>query len=390
MKKTILSLLAAVLLAGCTKEIATIELNNPSEDHRINQMIEVPADKLGLTQQMVGKVALFDAEGQGVPFQVMYYGEETPQSIVFQGTVAPNFVARYTLRSGKPAEAKKRVFARYVPERKDDFAWENDLAAYRMYGPALANENPSNGVDLWLKCTEELIVDTFYYREHELHLPYHVNYGKGLDCYKVAHTAGCGGVFPILNGEPQIGNQYDRWSIIDEGPLRVVFALEYDHYPVEGGELSERLVITCDAGSTMNRADVTYTGNLDTKSMLIGAGIILHSKTSNDTIEVGNNIQLSDNAGWIALAENAVADAGDAQGRNYVGVILPHAITHNMSSDMLYIWKDYKMDNTQTYYFGGGWSEWQYTSDQDWFARVAYEANLVNNPTTVQVVTTSK
>ena len=42
----------------------------------------------------------------------------------------------------------QRVFGRFVPERKDDFAWENEYAAFRMYGPALAPENPSNGVDM--------------------------------------------------------------------------------------------------------------------------------------------------------------------------------------------------------------------------------------------------
>ena len=55
-----------------------------------------------------------------------------------------------------------KVYGRYVPERKDDFAWENEFAAWRMYGPALKAENPSNGVDLWLKASPELIVDSFY------------------------------------------------------------------------------------------------------------------------------------------------------------------------------------------------------------------------------------
>ena len=51
-----------------------------------------------------------------------------------------------------------KVFGRFVPERKDDFAWENEYAAFRMYGPALKPENPSNGVDLWLKTSPELVV----------------------------------------------------------------------------------------------------------------------------------------------------------------------------------------------------------------------------------------
>ena len=91
-------------------------------------------------------------------------------------------------------QAETKVYGRYVPERKDDFAWENEYAAFRLYGPALLPENPSNGVDLWLKSSPELRVDSMYYYEFELGKPYHINYGKGLDCYKVAHTVGCGGL----------------------------------------------------------------------------------------------------------------------------------------------------------------------------------------------------
>ncbi|MBQ5379604.1 MAG: DUF4861 family protein, partial [Paludibacteraceae bacterium] len=65
-------------------------------------------------------------------------------------------------------QQEAKVYGRYVPERKDDFAWENEYAAFRMYGPALKSENPSNGVDLWLKASPELVVDSFYYREHVL------------------------------------------------------------------------------------------------------------------------------------------------------------------------------------------------------------------------------
>ena len=55
-----------------------------------------------------------------------------------------------------------KVYGRYVPERKDDFAWENEYAAFRMYGAALKPENPSNGVDLWLKNSPALVIDTMY------------------------------------------------------------------------------------------------------------------------------------------------------------------------------------------------------------------------------------
>ncbi|MEY3896376.1 MAG: hypothetical protein RLZZ214_1896, partial [Verrucomicrobiota bacterium] len=47
--------------------------------------------------------------------------------------------------------AKPRAFARFVPERSDDFAWENDLVAFRTYGPALRPGPENSGIDCWFK-----------------------------------------------------------------------------------------------------------------------------------------------------------------------------------------------------------------------------------------------
>ena len=39
------------------------------------------------------------------------------------------------------------TYARFVPERSDDFAFENDKVAFRIYGPALKNSGVNNGID---------------------------------------------------------------------------------------------------------------------------------------------------------------------------------------------------------------------------------------------------
>lgn len=386
MKKFFIIALGAMLLMGCTgKTVKTIVLTNPSEDYREGAMVEVQANEFGLTKADFAHLALFNEEGEEIPYQVVTYGGEEASSIVFQATVKAKLQVEYTLREGKPMTAEKRVFARFVPERKDDFAWENEYAAYRMYGPALAPENPSNGIDLWLKKTDELIVDTFYYREHELGLPYHVDYGKGLDCYKVGHTAGCGGVFPVVAGMPKIGNHYDRWQVLDEGPLRVVFALEYDNYYADSvnAPVSECFTVICDAGQPLCKALVTYytedtTGTVDFTE--IGAGIFLHTATSNPEIAVEGNTQIGINAGYIAYAENAVSDAGLASGRNYAAIVLPRMKEHAVVDGMLYGKADYEMGETYTYYFGGGWSEWKYKTDEEWFEAAAYAARLAAEP----------
>ena len=385
MKKLFFLISSALLLIACSSDVVkTIQLSNPTDDVREGEMVEVCAKALGLTAdadfEMLG---LYDEAGNLIPYQVMHYGQPEVQSILFQATLQPQSEVAYTLRKSTPLKTSTQVSARFVPERKDDFAWENDIAAYRMYGPALAPENPSNGIDLWLKKTDLLIVDTFYYREHTLGLPYHVDYGKGLDCYKVGHTAGCGGVFPVMNGLPQIGNHYDSWQVIDEGPLRVVFCLTYNDYFANGqAPIVETFTVTCDAHQPLCRAQVMFAPADSTSPLFdeIGAGIFLHTATANPEIGVDGQMQIGESTGYLAYAENAVSDAGLASGRNYAAVVLPGMKEHATADGMLYGKADYEMGETYTYYFGGGWSEWKYPTDADWFEAIAKNARSIAAP----------
>ena len=385
MKKLFFLISSALLLIACSSDVVkTIQLSNPTDDVREGEMVEVCAKALGLTADAdFETLGLYDKAGNLIPYQVMHYGQPEVQSIVFQATLQPQSEVAYTLRKSTPLKTSTQVSARFVPERKDDFAWENDIAAYRMYGPALAPENPSNGIDLWLKKTDLLIVDTFYYREHTLGLPYHVDYGKGLDCYKVGHTAGCGGVFPVMNGLPQIGNHYDSWQLIDEGPLRVVFCLTYNDYFANGqAPVVETFTVTCDAHQPLCRAQVMFAPADSTSLQFdeIGAGIFLHTATANPEIGVDGQMQIGESTGYLAYAENAVSDAGLASGRNYAAVVLPGMKEHATADGMLYGKADYEMGETYTYYFGGGWSEWKYPTDADWFEAIAKNAKSIAAP----------
>lgn len=263
-----------------------------------------------------------------------------------------------------------KVYGRYVPERKDDFAWENEYAAFRMYGPALRPENPSNGVDLWLKASPELVVDSFYYREHVLGLPYHINYGKGLDCYKVGHTCGCGGLVVLTEEEGTyrtwIGGAYDRWEILEQTPERFVFKLEYDSFLVAGHILQESIIITTEAGNAMNTAQVVLTSNhksaIINQKLYLGGGIYMH-----DTID---HFEVYDKIGMIFYEEDALSDktaarmnydynGSTSQGRIYITVQTPDAEITDIQDGNLIAVAPYTLGDTLTYYFGATWSEWK-------------------------------
>lgn len=288
-----------------------------------------------------------------------------------------------------------KVYGRFVPERKDDFAWENEYAAFRMYGPALRPENPSNGVDLWLKKSPELVVDSFYYREHVLGLPYHINYGKGLDCYKVGHTAGCGGLVVLANvpyvpGEVNgssmdlrlfVGGAYDRWEILEQTPEKFVFKLEYDSLEVNGNKLQESITITAEAGKMLNRADVVLRGECK-EELWVGGGIYLHGQKD----LWAENVYTCDHCGIAAFAEDALSDptaaqmnyeynGSTSQGRCYIAVVSPHGGWQDELDGTLFSVQPYELGDTLTYYFGACWSEWSngeesFPTDESWFESI--------------------
>ncbi|MBR1877967.1 MAG: DUF4861 family protein [Paludibacteraceae bacterium] len=269
------------------------------------------------------------------------------------------------LASCRNEAVQPKVYGRYVPERKDDFAWENEYAAFRMYGAALKPENPSNGVDLWLKNSPALVIDTMYSRELNDHRPYHINYDGNLDCYKVGHTAGAGGLVVIADGKTYVGGPYDRWEIVEQTPERFVFRLEYDSLPAGDRILKESITITAEAGSMFNKAEVVLSGAYDGE-LLAGGGIYMH-----DTIDVYETDEAS---GRVVYEEDALSDkqaaqmnydynGSTSQGRIRVTVMTPGATFTGIQDGNLVAVKPYTPGDTLTYWFGACWSEWRNGDD---------------------------
>ena len=143
-----------------------------------------------------------------------------------------------------------------------------------------------NGVDYWAKCTEELIVDEFYNGELKQGLSYHRNRGHGMDFYKVAHTLGCGGIAPYAADSLWVGNHFDSYKVLENGPLRTVFTLTYDSVKVGNDFYKQTITITANAGSLLNKAVVTFSGKA--KKMQLASGIFLHDGKGDLKLNVAN------------------------------------------------------------------------------------------------------
>ena len=87
----------------------------------------------------------------------------------------------------KPRLEDYRVYGRFVRERHDDFAWENDRVAFRIYGEALETfeKEPltSSAVDAWSKRTRRLVLNDWYLVDD-----YHRDHGEGGDFYPAGRT----------------------------------------------------------------------------------------------------------------------------------------------------------------------------------------------------------
>ncbi len=376
MKKTAFFLSASLLFATGLFAQRSIVVSNTLDIDRKAEIVEVKTCALKADFKAKSYI-LKNEKGQEVAYQVIAT-DNNKQVLIFQANVTANGTSTYTLTEGKPATVKPLTFAGFIPERKDDFAWENDMAAYRMYGPALANENPSNGVDYWAKSTKDLVVKQRYNDELKNGITYHVDHGNGLDFYKVAHTLGCGGIAPFSGNKLWVGDHFDSYQVLENGPLRSVFSLTYNAVKVDNEVYKQTITVTVDAGSLLNKAEVKYSGKGKNMTSL-ATGIFLH--------DVKDNLKFDLENGTVAYAENAVSDAGVPSGRNYVGAFTPQkSITgiKEIDNHALLLSK-YKTGKTFTYYFGGGWSKWHFTTDEAWFNAVKDFSRTQNNPLKVKV-----
>jgi len=183
--------------------------------------------------------------------------------VIFQADVAPGATRTFALSVG-PRQIHTRdqfkAYGRFVRERRDDFAWENDRVAHRMYGKALETwaQEPltSSAVDVWFKRTRRLLINEWYMVDD-----YHRDLGEGADLYSAGRTRGCGG-----NGIWDAGKLYTSANFIDSrvlanGPIRVMFELTYPAFDAGGARITEIKRITLDAGHNLNRFESRYAGS---------------------------------------------------------------------------------------------------------------------------------
>src|SRR5215831_60248 len=266
---------------------------------RRSQTIEITAADLApLGEKDLTKIHVQDSSGKELLTQAIdtdYDDYHKPDIVIFQSDFGPHETKTFTVSAGTKHEYDKadfKAYGRFVRERFDDFAWENDLIAHRTYGKALITWKgeplTSSAIDIWSKRTSKLVINDWYMVDN-----YHADGGEGMDDYSAGATRGCGGSGIWSNNKLFAATNFVDSRVLANGPIRVMFELVYEPFNAGGSNVSQVLRISLDAGSQLDHFQNFYTLQPDDK-IAVAVGL---KKVKDEQKE------LNSGQGWLAIWE---------------------------------------------------------------------------------------
>jgi len=281
MKVISLALLILALAAVCTAQQTqlTVTAVNKLNIARQSETLELTAAALApLGEKDLMKLHVRDSSGKELLSQAVdtdYDEYHKPDVLIFQADFQPNETTTFTVVAGAKREYSRedfRAYGRFVRERFDDFAWENDLVAHRTYGKALITWKgeplTSSAIDIWSKRTSKLVINDWYLVDN-----YHVDHGEGVDAYSAGPTRGCGGNGIWTKGQLFVPTNFVDSRVLTNGPIRVMFELVYEPFDVNGVKVSQVLRVSLDAGSQLNHFRASYQAPSGSESLAMAVGL---------------------------------------------------------------------------------------------------------------------
>jgi hypothetical protein len=304
-------------------------------------------------------------------------GDGTMDLFLFQSDFKAGELKSFVLKAGDrkvPAAEQFKAYGRFVRERVDDFAWENDRIAHRMYGKALetwpAEPLTSSAVDVWAKRVRRLVINDWYMVDD-----YHADHGEGADFYSAGTSRGCGGSGIWENGKLFVSRNFIDTKVIANGPIRVEFELTYAPWDVNGRQISEVKRVTLDAGQNFDHFESFYK-SAQNNPINYGIGIknfgeaALQSNRKDGWLRTWEPLQKgkSGNLGCgIIVDPNAMVDTAEADG-NYLVIAKAAA------------------GQPADYYAGFGWDRsGDFKSMGDWDAYLQQFAKRLRSPLKITI-----
>ncbi|WP_432713677.1 DUF4861 family protein [Pedobacter sp.] len=369
-------LLLILVLLCCSMAVSaatSIEIVNPLSQKR-KELVEIPFEQFqkgflwtkGKTFKLIN--ATTKAE---VAYQLAYKGNAAPVALLIAVDIAAKGILKITVVAGKPAVVKAQTFARYVPERYDDFAWENDKVAFRMYGAALENrKDNAMGMDVWSKRTAALVVDKWYKTED-----YHADHGEGMDYYSVGNTLGGGDIAPFIKDSIYFTNNYKTWKVLDNGPLRSTFQLTYPTRNAANIPYTVTKIISIDAGSQLNKVEAIFDYQ-GTEALPLAIGIVKRDQP-------GATVVLNEKSGIMAYWE---PDSEKTGVTGLAVLVADNSAKMDVAKGHLLTLVNTKAAQPYVYYNGAAWDRaGKITSAQAWVNYLADFKAALNAPLKVSL-----
>ncbi len=288
-----------------------------------------------------------------IPFQLEHRGLHPIQNLLVQVDVKAKSTLSLLIQKGKPETFAVKTYARYIPERKDDFAWENDKIAFRAYGKALEHTNEdAYGLDVWVKRTDRMVLNERYKRNE-----YHIDHGDGMDYYHVGYSLGAGNMAPYVNDSIYYSANYRQWKVLDNGPLRSTFQLIYESWNAGGTMVKVTKTISLDAGSQLNKIENVYSFDSE-KPLPVVVGIIKRPEAG--------TITLNEQQGIMGYWEPVHGQDGTTG----VAALLTTPVSNMMVTKKQILAKTEVKNNTPIiYYAGASWDKaGKITDAEQWFS----------------------
>jgi pectinesterase len=390
--------LAATLATPAWAATLAVTVSHDLDIARPSETITVPWSEVNkaLPHALIQRIAVKDAQGRVLPHQVtnvapqakdpdnvgIAYGE-----LIFQHSFAPGEKrATFTVEKTDTLAPvfPTKVSARYVPERLDDFAWENDKIGHRTYGPALAAPAPAgsgkevlvtSGLDIWFKRVAYPIVDRWYNKGHD---HYHHDEGEGMDMYNVGRSRGAGGV-GVWDGKAlYTGTNYAEWKVLANGPIRAIFELRYNGWDAAGVLVSETKRFTVDAGHQFDTIDSTFAfSGPATLDIAVGLNKTPTDKGQHPVIAVERDLKSHALLQWVEQESN---------GAFGTAIVLPTSTAYAEDALNQLIVAPAASGKPVRYLAGAAWSRaGEITTREQWQAYVAQAAARLDHPVRVSL-----
>lgn len=280
-------------------------------------------------------------------------------------------------------ESTITTYSRFVPERTDDYAWENDKVAFRTYGPdaqkRVEENRPegtlSSGIDLWLKRTDKSIINKWYAENVKKPGYYHIDHGEGYDPYHVGASRGTGGTGIWEDNKLAVSKNFGSYKTIAVGPLRTVFELTYA--PWSSYQVKEIKRISLDLGSNFSKFEISIDANKPLPNY--ATGISLH--------ENKGEVKINKKEGWFRHGETidgVFLGEGIVLNPKLVSDAFSNVSKEKDQSNLLVIANP--KENKLTYYAGFAWQKsGQVTNEADWDTLLQKQAKIIANPLKVTI-----